>query len=92
VSHPTVSTIILNWNGLKDNIECLESLDKVTYPNYQVIVVDNGSTGDDGKTLRERYGDYIQIIQNDKNYGYAEGNNIGMRYAMRNGSDYTSFS
>ena len=47
--YPKVSIIILNWNGVEDTIECLESLKKITYKNYEVIVVDNGSEGDDGK-------------------------------------------
>lgn len=38
-----VSIIILNWNGLDDTIECLESLRKITYPNYEAIVMGNGS-------------------------------------------------
>lgn len=41
---PKVAIIILNWNGWQDTIECLESLQRITYPNYQVIVIDNGST------------------------------------------------
>jgi len=41
---PKVAIIILNWNGWKDTIECLESVFRNTYPKYQVIVVDNGST------------------------------------------------
>jgi len=43
---PKVAIIILNWNGWKDTIECLESVFKNIYPNYQVIVVDNGFKGD----------------------------------------------
>ncbi len=43
---PKVAIIVLNWNGWQDTIECLESLQRITYPNYQVIVVDNGSTDD----------------------------------------------
>ena len=82
VIYPRVSIIVLNWNGLQDTIECLESLRKITYTNYEVIVVDNASSGDDVKVLREKFGDYIHIIQNDKNYGFAEGNNIGIRYAL----------
>ena len=80
--HPKVSIIILNWNGLEDTIECLESLKKITYPNYQVIVVDNGSEGNDVKVLRERFGDYIQIIENDRNYGFSGGNNIAVRWLL----------
>lgn len=79
-----VSIIILNWNGLEDTIECLESLKKITYPNYEVIVVDNGSRGNDAQVLKEKFGDYIYLIQNDKNYGYTGGSNIGIRYALSN--------
>ena len=50
--YPKVSIIILNWNGLKDTIECLESLKKITYPNYEVIVVDNGSKGNDAVLIK----------------------------------------
>jgi len=43
---PKVAIIVLNWNGWEDTIECLESLTQIDYPNYQVIVVDNGSNDD----------------------------------------------
>lgn len=86
--HPKVSIIILNWNGLEDTIECLESLSKITYPNYEVIVVDNGSEGDDVGVLRNRFASYIHIIENDKNYGFAEGNNIGVRHALKGEAVY----
>jgi GT2 family glycosyltransferase len=88
MKYPKVSIIILNWNGLEDTSECLESLKKVTYANYETIVVDNGSDGDDVKILREKFGDYIHVINNDNNYGFAEGNNIGMRYVLSRGTDY----
>jgi len=89
VNYPKVSIIILNWNGLEDTVECLESIQKITYLNYHVIVVDNGSEGDDVEVLREKFGDYIHIIENDRNYGFAEGNNVGMRYALDNlGPDF----
>jgi hypothetical protein len=83
MNQPRVSIIILNWNGLDHALECLESLKKIVYPNYDVIVVDNASKGDDAKILRQKFGDYVHVIENDKNYGFAEGNNIGMRYALR---------
>lgn len=86
---PRVSIIILNWNGLEDTVECLESLRKITYPNHDVIVVDNGSKGNDAQVLEERFGDYIHLIRNDRNYGYAGGNNIAIRYVLDNSSpDY----
>jgi len=43
---PKVTIIILNRNGWKDTIECLESVFRIDYTNHQVIVVDNGSTDD----------------------------------------------
>ena len=83
MNFPRVSIIILNWNGLEDTIECLESLRKINYNNYHVIVIDNGSEGDDVNILKNKYGDYIHIVENDRNYGFAEGNNIGIRSALK---------
>jgi len=85
---PQVSIIILNWNGLRDTIECLESLRRISYPNYNVFLVDNASAGNDVAVLREKFGDYLHIIQNDQNYGFAKGNNIGIRYALEMTADY----
>jgi hypothetical protein len=42
-----VAIIILNRNGLEDTVECLESLMRITYPSYKIVVVDNGSRGQD---------------------------------------------
>ena len=87
-NHPKVSIIVLNWNGLDDTIECLGSLKRITYPNYNVILVDNASTGNDVAVLREQFGDFIYIIPNDRNYGFAAGNNVGIRYALEKDADY----
>ena len=51
--NPKVSIIILNWNGWEDTIECLESLYQIIYPNYDAIVVDNGSEDDSIKKIKE---------------------------------------
>jgi GT2 family glycosyltransferase len=125
---PKVSIIILNWNGWKDTIECLESLYQITYPNYDVIVMDNGSEDKSIEKIKEyaegkikveskffkynpstkpiRIIEYTReeaeagggkengianlpsnrkmiIIKNEKNYGFAEGNNIAMKYALK---------
>lgn len=81
---PFVSIIILNWNGLDDTIECLDSLKNITYKNFNIIVVDNGSDGNDADVLTEKYGTQIQLLKNDKNYGFAEGNNIAIRSILNN--------
>jgi len=85
---PKVAIIILNWNGWKDTIECLESVFRNTYPNYQVIVIDNGSEGNDADVLEEKYKNYIKVIRNKKNLGFCGGNNVGIKDAVKNGSDY----
>ncbi len=52
--YPRVSVIIINWNGWHDTIECLESLYKINYPNYDVVLIDNNSTDDSIKEI-EKY-------------------------------------
>jgi GT2 family glycosyltransferase len=76
-----VCIIILNWNGLDDTIECLESLKKLSYPDHHVLIVDNGSTGNDVSEIKARFADYVHIIENPKNYGFTVGNNMGIKYA-----------
>jgi GT2 family glycosyltransferase len=88
MSSPKVSIILVNWNNFKDSVECLESLKQVTYPNCEVIMVDNCSDGDDAKLLKERFGESIILIENEKNYGFAQGCNIGMKDALDRGADY----
>ena len=88
--YPKVAIIILNWNGWEDTIECLESLKKITYPNYEVIVVDNGSEGNDADILEEKYGDYIKVIRNKENLGFTGGNNVAIYHVLqsKNPPDY----
>lgn len=87
--NPRVSIIILNWNGLKDTLACLESLQKIDYSNYEVIVVDNNSSGDDVKILKQRFGDFLKaIIINKENLGFSGGNNVGIKYALQSNPDY----
>ena len=82
-----VTIILLNWNGKEDTIECLESLKHITYPNYEILLVDNGSTDGSVECFRERYPG-MEIIENGENLGFAEGNNVGIRRAMDEGADY----
>jgi len=49
---PIVYIILLNWNGWQDTIECLESLKNATYPNFQVVIIDNASTDESIKRIR----------------------------------------
>lgn len=87
MNYPKISIIVLNWNGKEDTIECLESLKKLDYPNYEIIAVDNGSTDGSPRVLRERF-PYITLIENDENLGFAEGSNVAMKHALEKGTGY----
>ncbi len=87
---PEVYIIILNWNGLDDTLECLQSLGKIDYPHYKIVLVDNKSKNDEGRIIKQQYPE-IHLIQNKKNEGYAQGNNIGIEYALKQGADYILF-
>jgi GT2 family glycosyltransferase len=79
--------IILNWNGLADTLECLESLGAIDYPDFDVVVVDNGSHDDSCREIRSRYPN-VHVLENRENLGFAEGNNVGIRYAIEQGAGY----
>lgn len=74
---PRVSVIILNWNGKSYLKECLDSVLKSNYNNYEVIVVDNASNDGSKETVKIKYPQVI-LIQNDRNLGFCRGNNIGI--------------
>jgi len=77
---PKVSVIIVNLNG-KDLLEkCLKSLMKINYENYEIILVDNNSKDESIEFVKKAYPSVI-IIKLDKNYGFAEPNNIGAKNA-----------
>jgi len=75
---PLVSVIILNWNGKRYLKECLTSLKKQTYKNFEVILIDNGSTDGSVKYIKENFSGFVELIENKTNLGFAEGNNIGI--------------
>ena len=73
---PSVTVIVLNWNGKDLTIECLESLKQVNYSNFNILVVDNGSTDGSVELLKEKFPE-VSILVLEKNLGYAAGNNRG---------------
>jgi hypothetical protein len=83
-----VAIIVLNWNGKQFLGVCMDSLLKQTYGNSYVVFVDNASTDGSADFVLKKYAKAvrkgkIRIIKNDKNYGFAEGNNIGIRFALK---------
>ncbi len=82
---PKVAIIVLNWNNWQDTFQCLKSLENLNYPNFEVIVVDNGSNE------KFQITDYrLQIVQifNKENLGFAGGNNVGIKQGLKGNADY----
>ena len=76
---PLVSIIILNFNGVDLTVPCLESLRNIRYSNYELLVVDNGST-DDSITVLGAI-PWIRLVQIKKNCGSSGGYNFGLEHA-----------
>lgn len=73
-----ISIIIVNWNGKKWLSRCLNSLHRQSYKNFEIIFVDNNSSDNSISFVKKKY-PKIKIIKNKKNFGFAEGNNIGFK-------------
>lgn len=73
-----VSVVIVNWNGEKYIKKCIDSLLKVNYDNFEVIVIDNGSTDDSIKIIKDSFSENVILIENE-NIGYAAGANNGIK-------------
>ena len=74
---PLVSIIILNYNSGSWLNDCVNSILKTNYQNYEIIVVDNSSSDDSHKLCKEKL-EQIILIENNENLGYCEGNNVGI--------------
>ena len=85
-----VCIILLNYNNPKDTIECVESLYKIDYSNYEIIIVDNKSTDNSLEILNKELGNKkkLHIISSKKNGGFAYGNNFGIEYAKGLSPEY----
>ena len=77
-AYPKVSVIVCVYNGQRTIDDCLASLEKLKYPNYEVVVVNDGST-DATRQIAESY-DSIHLI-NQENQGLSAARNVGIRAA-----------
>ncbi len=84
---PTVTIILVNWNGLRDTLACLASLRQVDYAPYQVVVVDNGSADDAVAQIRAHYPE-VTLIEAGENLGFVGGNNLALRHPLALAADY----
>ncbi len=83
--------VILNWNGKKDTLACLESMEKLILKNTdcQIVVVDNGST-DDSVAAFKKFQSKIPLVvlETYQNLGFAAGNNVGIEYSLAQSADF----
>lgn len=79
-----VAIVVLSWNSKKYIGECLDSLKKT---KTEIILVDGGSTDGSQKYLKTHYPEF-KLIEANKNLGYAGGNNVGLRRALEQNTDF----
>jgi GT2 family glycosyltransferase len=80
-AHPLLSVIIPNWNGRRFLEECIDSLKGQTFQDFEILLVDNGSTDGSADFAETQYREFIRVVRNKENLGFAGGNNIGIRRA-----------
>lgn len=86
-NNPLVSIIIPNYNGKQHLKECLDSLEMMEFDNYEIVLVDNASSDGSVRFVKELFPE-INILSLEKNYGFAEGCNLGVQKAR---GDYIAF-
>ena len=82
-----VFIIILNYNGKKDTLECLDSLKKIDYQYNEIVLVENGSSDDSENAIKKEF-PYVKLIKIKNNAGFTGGNNIGIRSVLKQKADY----
>jgi GT2 family glycosyltransferase len=84
---PRVYIVVLTWNGKADTLECLQSLRHLTYSNARILVVDNASEDGTADAVRSSF-PANELIVNNSNLRFAQGNNVGIEYSLKRGADY----
>lgn len=80
-----VVAVILNYKTWQDTVECVDSLLNMNYSNHEIIIVDNGSGNESLDELMNYYGNRqsVHVIATDINLGFARGNNLGIKMAVK---------
>jgi GT2 family glycosyltransferase len=84
---PLVDIVVITFNGIRHVEGCFRALERTNYPNYQVILLDNGSTDGSGDLVANRF-PYCRIIRTGKNLGFAGGNNVAMRRSLEGQAEF----
>lgn len=83
-----IAIVILNWNGYADTCECVDSALRIDYHDYNIILVDNDSDNNEAGKLALKYKDKAEVVRNNENLGYAEGNNSALNLIKKDDYDY----
>jgi len=78
---PLVSVIVVNWNGKEYLKDCFQSLRAQTFSDFEVILVDNGSSDGSVETIQEDFPGWVRVLCNTQNEGFSGGNNRGIQAA-----------
>jgi len=78
---PKISVVVLNWNGRRYLQDCLPSIKKQSYRDFEIILVDNASTDGSVGYVKKNFKN-IKVIQNKTNVGFCRGNNLGIENSM----------
>ncbi len=80
---PSITVLVLNWNGARFLPRCLDALTAQTFPDFEVIVIDNASTDGSVDNLEDFWPNF-RLVRLETNLGFAIGNNRGATYARGN--------
>lgn len=84
-----LAIILVNYNGIEYNINCINSIMKSSFKDYKIIVIDNDSSDNSLNELKDYYkNEEIVLIESKENLGFSGANNIGIEYARENNYDY----
>ena len=86
MSEPLVFIILVNWNGKNVTLDCLDSLKRLSYRNFRLVVVDNASSDGSVEAIRETHPEIV-LVEQKQNLRFAGGNNVGMKYALEHGAE-----
>ena len=85
---PSVLVVLLNWNAAQDTAACLQSVLGLSYPNFSVLLIDNGSTDSSPELLRTLTSDRVRLVELPTNTGFTGGSNLGFHHALERGDDF----
>lgn len=85
---PNVGIVISNYNGWQDTVRCLESLEKQTYTDFEILLLDDASTNDSVQQLQQHLTPRTVFLPQAANSGFAAVNNVGMRRALADGCNW----